>query len=152
MKSIATISCVYLATAALLMQSTSAWVFSKKDLQKAASAATCAAVVSLVATPFHANARDFSGSYNDPNHPNCIRKIENIGKIATIYGTDGNPGCPANGKGTDFDLLASVVGDEIQIDFGPKGGPKAVMGKWDETGEPGITFPDGNKWTLKDKK
>jgi hypothetical protein len=38
------------------------------------------------------------------------------------------------------------------VAIGPKGGPKAVMGKWDETGEPGITFPDGNKWTLKDKK
>ena len=30
----------------------------------------------------------FDGSYKDPNHPGCLRKISSIGKVVTILGSD----------------------------------------------------------------
>jgi len=33
---------------------------------------------------------------------------------------------------------------KIFVDFSPKGGPKDVVGKWQDGG---IVFPDGNKWS-----
>lgn len=127
-----------------------AWVpqLNKKTLQNAASAATVGAAI--VSAPLVSNAIDYSGTFDDPNHPNCIRRIENIGKIATIEGTDGNPDCKPNGKGVDeFQLLGAVEDGELIVDFSPKGGPKQVVAKWEGGDKPGIKFPDGNKWTLK---
>jgi hypothetical protein len=127
-----------------------AWIpqLNTQNMKKAASAATVGAAI--VSAPVIANALDYSGSFEDPNHPNCVRRIENIGKIATIEGTDGDPGCQPNGKGKDeFQLLAAVENGELIIDFTPKGGPNNVAAKWEGGDTPGIRFPDGNKWTQK---
>ena len=82
----------------------------------------------------------------DPKHPNCLRIIKVEGTEAKISGTDGNPGCPADGAGKEWNLLGKVEGDEILVDFTPKGGPKDLKGVFDGTG---IKWPDGNKWALK---
>uniref|UniRef100_A0A7S3L6I4 Uncharacterized protein n=1 Tax=Amphora coffeiformis TaxID=265554 RepID=A0A7S3L6I4_9STRA len=133
---------------AALVSTGNAWtVPSKEQLREAVTAGSV--VASLVAAPLVSNALDFSGTYDDPNHPFCVREIENIGRIATIHGTDGNPGCSKNGKGNEFDLLAQVTDKEIAIDFTPKGGPEFVVAKWEGGEEPGIVFPDGNKWIRK---
>ena len=139
----------FLTLVTTLVSTCNAWIVpSKEQLRKALAAGTVGA--SLVATPLMSNALDFSGTYDDPNHPFCVREIENIGRIATIHGTDGNPGCAKNGKGNnEFDLLAQVTDKEIAIDFTPKGGPEMVVAKWDGGDEPGIVFPDGNKWIRK---
>jgi hypothetical protein len=123
------------------------WVL-RNELRKAAAAATIGAAG--FAAPFIANAVDFTGSYSDPNHPNCQRIIEVTkgSKTASLKGTDGNPGCPADGSGKEWKLTGQIKGDSILIDFSPKGGPADLEGKWDGTG---IKFPDGNKWTLKTK-
>lgn len=138
-----------LLISSFLLSSCHAWLPTSREVRQAIAAGTVGA--SIVAAPIVSNALDFSGSYDDPNHPFCVREIENIGRIATIHGTDGNPGCPKSGKGDEFDLLAQVTGDEIAVDFTPKGGPNFVVGKWqdDGNGPPGIVFPDGNKWTRK---
>jgi hypothetical protein len=120
--------------------------------QKAAAAAAVSAV--LAASPMAANAAapaNFAGSYTDPFHPNCQRVILKDDKAAapttlTIRGTDGNPGCPADGSGTPWTLTGQVGGDgaSILVDFTPKGGPPNLKGTWDGSG---IMWPDRNKWT-----
>jgi len=68
------------------------------------------------------------------------------GEAAKISGTDGTPGCPADGSGKEWNLVGKVQGDNILVDFTPKGGPKDLKGVFDGTG---IEWPDGNKWSLK---
>jgi hypothetical protein len=56
----------------------------------------------LLIAPLSTPAIDVSGSYNDPNHPNCLRVIEvKKGSLSefTLTGTDGNPGCSPDGIG-----------------------------------------------------
>lgn len=93
------------------------------------------------------NAAEFAGSYSDPGHPNCKRNIVVNGDSINLSGTDGNPGCPANGDGREWGLSGKVSGDDIFVDFSPKGGPKDLKGVWDGSG---IRWPDGNKWTKKE--
>lgn len=133
---------------AALVGSTVAWVSIPEPIHKAFSIASMAAV--LTTGPLHTNAVvDFSGSYADPNHPNCQRVIAVAGPDATLSGTDGNPGCPPDGSGKAWKLLGKVDGSTIFVDFSPKGGPPALKGVWDTNAPVGIQWPDGNKWTLK---
>ena len=140
-----------LATLALV-QCNNAWVLTTENLQKAVSVASISAVMAVA--PMSVNAVvDFSGSYSDPNHPNCLRVIEvpkdnSKNGVAAISGTDGTPGCPPDGSGKTWQLQGKITGDEIFIDFSPKGGPKDLVGKWEDSPS-GIRFPDGNKWTKK---
>jgi hypothetical protein len=94
----------------------------------------------------------FSGSFADPNHPNCQRIISVDGPTLTVKGTDGNPGCPPDGSGEEFEVAGRVwsSGDNMMIiiDFTPKGGPPDIMAVWDSTLPAGILFADGNKWIL----
>mmetsp|Transcript_95968 Transcript_95968/g.143703 ORF Transcript_95968/g.143703 Transcript_95968/m.143703 type:complete len:160 (-) Transcript_95968:12-491(-) len=92
---------------------------------------------------------DFSGSYADPNHPNCLREIKVEDLVADINGTDGNPGCPLDGSGDPWELTGTVVGDSILVDFSPKGGPKDLKGVYEAAPVPGIRWPDGNLWSRK---
>eukprot|EP00816_Leptocylindrus_hargravesii_P009661 CAMPEP_0196802326 /NCGR_PEP_ID=MMETSP1362-20130617/1953_1 /TAXON_ID=163516 /ORGANISM="Leptocylindrus danicus, Strain CCMP1856" /LENGTH=145 /DNA_ID=CAMNT_0042173587 /DNA_START=32 /DNA_END=466 /DNA_ORIENTATION=+ len=101
--------------------------------------ATATAATSTVPAAF---AADFIGSYSDPNHPNCPRLVATEGDKAIISGADGNPGCPT-GDGRAWRLEGEIKGDNIFVDFSPKGGPKGLQGKWDGSG---IRWPDGNKW------
>lgn len=79
-------------------------------------------------------------SLSDPNHPNCLREITSKGAEAQLFGTDGNPGCPADGSGTKWQLTGKISGKDIFVDFSPKGGPKDLLGVYDGTG---IKWPDG---------
>jgi hypothetical protein len=132
------------------IHSATAWsgVFNvNKALRKAASVASVSAAIA--ASPLISNAvsgPDFGGSYRDPIHPGCLRNIEVAGAAAKISGTDGNPGCPADGSGRVWNLEGKIDGKSIFVDFSPKGGPKDLTGTW-EAEAPGIRFPDGNKWT-----
>ena len=133
-----------------IVQASNAWVVPKKALQKAVSIVSVSAAI--FSSPLVSNAsQNFSGYYDDPNHPNCVRYVKSIGQIATIQGTDsksGDAACPANGDGNQWELLGKVTDDKIKIDFSPKGGPSDLVGVWEGGDSPGIKFPDGNKWTL----
>ena len=76
------------------------------------------------------------GTYSDPNHPGCKRKILLQGGGAIITGVDEDK--------KKFKLTADVSGKAIYIDFSPKGGPKNVRAEWNGVG---LVFPDGNVWT-----
>ena len=104
----------------------------------------------LASAPSIVSAHDFTGNYDDPNHPNCLRKIAMFsGDTANIFGTDGNPGCPPDGSGEKWHLVGKVDGDSILVDFSPKGGPEDLEGVWESTPVPGIRWPDGNIWSFK---
>ena len=139
---------IFLLAVAILAETANAWTLNRADLQKAASAAFVSAAIMVA--PVAADAAPFAGSYADPKHPNCKRVIE-IGKgnTALVSGTDGSPECPADGSGRVWNIEGKINNDEIFIDFSPKGGPKDLIGKWEETAPAGIRFPDGNKWTKK---
>jgi hypothetical protein len=127
----------------------------------------------------------FTGEYDDPNHPGCLRSIKVVGgkegpdgrrrgPTAVVKGVDDN--CKAPELKDVWSLSGSISksedgDDTIFIDFSPKGthgtsayvlrtccletrvshrtgGPKNLKGTFDTFGSiPGITFPDGNKWT-----
>lgn len=102
--------------------------------------------------PLATPAVDFSGSYTDPNHPNCQRVIaKDSGTSVIVSGTDGSPSCPPDGSGTKWQLSGTVRNDKILVDFSPKGGPKNLEGVYDAGSPPGIRWPDGNKWTLREQ-
>eukprot|EP00591_Stephanopyxis_turris_P001039 CAMPEP_0195519460 /NCGR_PEP_ID=MMETSP0794_2-20130614/14842_1 /TAXON_ID=515487 /ORGANISM="Stephanopyxis turris, Strain CCMP 815" /LENGTH=102 /DNA_ID=CAMNT_0040648617 /DNA_START=185 /DNA_END=489 /DNA_ORIENTATION=+ len=75
----------------------------------------------------NAEAAEFTGSYSDPKHPNCARLVAIEGDDALVSGLDGNPGCPT-GEGKPWKLIGSIDGDNIFVDFSPKGGPKDLKG------------------------
>lgn len=102
----------------------------------------------IASAPIGSETVDFSGSYADPNHPNCLRLIQVVDPpSAKITGTDGNPGCPPDGGGTEWSLIGTIEDDTILIDFSPKGGPKDLKGVWEPSPVAGIRFPDGNLWS-----
>jgi hypothetical protein len=139
MKLLSSISLLLLASLTMV---THAWVVS--SLKKAATVAT---VSGIIGSSLIANAVDFQGSYADPFHPNCERVITtSTARGVTLRGTDGNPGCPVDGSGREWTLTGTVNGNDILVDFTPKGGPKDLKGVWDGDG---IRWPDGNKWALK---
>lgn len=113
------------------------------------AATTSFAAAALFTAPLSAQAIDFTGDYADPIHPNCLRRVEVIGQKAAVSGTDGNPGCPADGSGKKWNLVGSVKEDKIFVDFSPKGGPMDLEGKWEAEPVPGIRWPDGNLWSSK---
>jgi hypothetical protein len=118
-----------------------------------AAAGILSAAVLLVMAPVATEAvvdfNGFTGDYADPIHPNCLRNVQVIGRMATVSGTDGTPGCPADGSGRKWSLVGSVNNDKIFVDFSPKGGPKDLEGKWESEPVPGIRWPDGNLWSSK---
>lgn len=130
-----------------LSSTASAWMTLPTSCKEFAhTAISFGAAIALATTPLTVNAVDFSGSYADPFHPNCQRIISMEGSSAKLKGTDGTPGCPADGSGRAWSLDGTVKGDEIFVDFTPKGGPKDLKGVWDGSG---IKWPDGNKWSSK---
>lgn len=82
----------------------------------------------------------FVGSYNDPNHPGCLRKITVKGKEVTILGSDSI-------DGSNQWLLKANEGypGTIFVDFSPKGGPSDLLGVYNDKAD-GIKWPDGNMW------
>ena len=129
--------------ACLLATGATAWV------PAVTQALSKAAAVAVLGTTLTVSNVDFSGGYSDPNHPNCLRNVEVAGPAATVSGTDGTPGCPADGSGKTWALTGKVEGNTILVDFTPKGGPKDLKGVWEESPNAGIRWPDGNLWALK---
>lgn len=91
----------------------------------------------------------FSGSYSDPNHPNCARYISATDTIGQVYGTDaaGGEGVPCNGI-TDIKwgpLPATIDQTKIVVDFSSKGGPSNLQGQYNSS-TPAIVWADGNSW------
>lgn len=103
----------------------------------------------------------FSGDYDDPNHPGCLRQVKVVGAplradgtrpvnpVMEITGYDGNgSGNVCTERPTRSDLWkvqGKVKSNTVaSIDFSSKGGPSNLIGTWDTDG---IVFPDGNKWT-----
>mmetsp|Transcript_15512 Transcript_15512/g.20201 ORF Transcript_15512/g.20201 Transcript_15512/m.20201 type:complete len:146 (+) Transcript_15512:129-566(+) len=135
----------------LAIGSSNAWVLpSPKFIQGAVAAVGIAGAITLAPLAADAESSVFNHQYNDPNHPNCKRlvTVKEDGK-SFLAGTDGNPGCPEDGSGNIWRLQGETYGNTILVDFGPKGGPANVKGVWEAKDTPGIRWPDGNKWTVK---
>mmetsp|Transcript_19020 Transcript_19020/g.43501 ORF Transcript_19020/g.43501 Transcript_19020/m.43501 type:complete len:185 (-) Transcript_19020:54-608(-) len=105
-------------------------------------------------------ANPFTGDYNDPNHPECLRQVKVVGAplkgdgtrspypVIEVVGYDGNGGKVCTDRPTR-DTLWKVEGtvkssNTALIDFSSKGGPANMLAKYEDGG---IVFPDGNKWT-----
>ena len=106
-------------------------------------------------------ASPFTGFYDDPGHPGCLRQVKVVGAplkadgtrptnpVMEVVGYDGNGTdkvCTERPTRADLWKIQGKMktNDEVMIDFSPKGGPANLLGKWDGDG---IVFPDGNKWT-----
>jgi len=103
----------------------------------------------------------FTGFYDDPNHPGCLRSVKVVGAplkgdgtrspfpVIEITGFDGAEGAKMCTDRPTREQLWKIKGTvksstEALIDFSPKGGPSKLLGKFEDGG---IVFPDGNKWT-----
>merc|ERR1719152_57911 len=62
------------------------------------------------------------GSYADPMHPGCKRKLIKQGKFVLIQGADED--------GVKWQAKAVPSGNSLLVDFSSKGGPKDVEGVW----------------------
>lgn len=110
----------------------------------------------------------FTGEYDDPNHPGCLRSIKVVGGglgpdgkqrklTALVKGVDGKGAKGACAERPELKDVWSLNGkvskgddgeDLLFVDFSPKGGPSNLLGQYDTFGGvPGVKFPDGNKWT-----
>ena len=106
-------------------------------------------------------ASPFTGDYDDPNHPNCLRQVKVVGAplradgtrpvqpVIEVVGYDGNgvdKVCTERPTRADLWKIQGTVksNTEALIDFSAKGGPSNLLGKYEDGG---IVFPDGNKWT-----
>ena len=110
----------------------------------------------------------FTGEYDDPKHPGCLRSVKVVGAkmgpdgrkqrnpTAYVKGVDSLPagGKSCTGTPTLEDVWklegkVSEDGESITIDFSPKteGRVGVLVGKYDDFNGGGILFPDGNKWT-----
>ena len=123
----------------------------------------------LTASPELANAASaktgsasvFTGDYDDPNHPGCLRQVKVVGAkmrgdgtrsrfpVVEVKGYDGEGSGMCTDRPATYENLWSVEGKlmndkEALIDFSSKGGPSNLLGKYEDGG---IVFPDGNKWT-----
>lgn len=78
-----------------------------------------------------------AGTWNDPAHPGCTRKVQLAGNKAFIKGADED--------GKPWKAVGVISGNDVTIDFSGKGGPSDVQAIY-IVGK-GLTFPDGNVWT-----
>lgn len=102
----------------------------------------------------------FTGDYEDPNHPGCLRQVKVVGSplrgdgtrspypVVEVKGYDGKEGekiCKDRPERSEIWTIGGKLKskDEASFDFSPKGGPENLSGQWDTNG---ILFPDGNKW------
>ena len=79
-----------------------------------------------------------AGTYTDPQHPGCTRRVSLQGSNVLISGADED--------GKPWRVSGKYKGKLVLIDFTPKGGPKDVLATYNGIG---LVFPDGNVWTRK---
>ena len=164
-----TCSLALLATAgttnALVTNQNAAFKSDRRNFFGIIGGATAAAIASAPANAAGGiktgPANPFTGDYDDPNHPNCLRQVKVVGAplkadgsrplyaIVEVTGYDGKSGektCTDRPKREDLWKVVGKTrgGNEAFLDFSVKGGPADLVGKWDGSG---IVFPDGNKWT-----
>ena len=122
---------------------------------KSITAAIIAVSVSADTLPYI----NFTGTYDDPNHPDCLREIEdNMNGTAKVYGADaaGGEGAECDGstdiKWGPLEGTTSWVKDgnslwhkRIVVDFSPKGGPSDLTGQWNQDNFR-LDWQDGNYW------
>ena len=159
-------SLVLLALAALNADAFS--VERRQALSQLVGGAAAAAVASLgapqaaLATAAKTGSSSpFTGDYDDPNHPGCLRQVKVVGAplrgdgtrspipLMEVVGWDGDAGGSCAGTRPTRDQLWKLQGKVVKdkeavIDFSPKGGPNKLAATWDGSG---MVFPDGNKWT-----
>ncbi len=97
-----------------------------------------AAAAALPLPVFASPDKKVEGKYSDPNHPKGYRLV-----TVTDSGDLKIEGNDSSTTGVQWTLVGKMNGEDLVIDFSPKGGPKDLPGKF--VGD-GITFPDGNKW------
>ena len=142
----------------------------RRDLlaQFVAGAAAAAPLAAHAVSARTGTSSVFTGEYDDPNHPGCLRSVKVVGPKVDPAGRKGrNPVAYVKGVDTTvpgkymcdcvpelsevwkLEGKVSEDGESISIDFSPKtkGEVGMLIGKWDTFGSPGITFPDGNKCT-----
>jgi hypothetical protein len=150
---------------ALLASSSDAFSVQRRSVFGAAlgsAAATLLVAESASATSAKTGqASPFTGDYDDPNHPNCLRQVKVVGApirgdgsrpanpIIEVTGYDGKSGKTCTDRPTRDDLWkvqGSVNRNNVEavIDFSPKGGPSNLKATYDNGG---IVFPDGNRWS-----
>jgi len=102
---------------------------------------SASAKAQLTATPGQGDRAGirFGGTYTDPLHPGCTRKIVLAGSNAIITGKD-------EVSGKEWKAKARPIGKALVIDFSSKGGPSEVVARWNGLG---LVFEDGNVWTKK---
>jgi hypothetical protein len=103
----------------------------------------------------------FTGDYNDPNHPECLRQVKVVGAplradgsrsaypVIEVTGYDGKgqgPICTDRPTRADLWKVQGTVKSTktALIDFSPKGGPPNLLATYEDGA---IVFPDGNRWT-----
>jgi len=104
----------------------------------------------------------FTGDYDDPNHPGCLRQVKVVGapmngvsgtrsafpviEITGWDGPDGSKACTTRPPSREdlWEVKGSVKSSSSAvIDFSLKSGPPDLLAKYEDGG---IVFPDGNKW------
>lgn len=102
----------------------------------------------------------FTGDYDDPNHPGCLRQVKVVGAplrgdgtrspypVVEVKGWDGKEGDKMCKDRPDRSEIWTIQGKlnsktNASFDFSPKGGPASLPGIFEDNG---IVFPDGNKW------
>lgn len=106
-------------------------------------------------------ASPWTGDYDDPNHPGCLRQVKVVGAaqrpdgtpgrypIVEVRGYDGPQGATiCTEQPEKRDAIWTVKGElksgQAFLDFSSKGGPSKLLAKYEDNG---IIFPDGNKWS-----
>lgn len=159
-------STIFLSSVAMmaLSSTTDAWTTESSRRQffgaMGASAAAILAQEANAATAKTGQASPFTGFYDDPNHPNCLRQVKVVGAplradgsrsaypqmLVTGYDGKGDSAmCTDRPTRADLWKVEGTVKSttEAYVDFSPKGGPSKLLAKFEDGG---IVFPDGNKW------
>mmetsp|Transcript_39509 Transcript_39509/g.95560 ORF Transcript_39509/g.95560 Transcript_39509/m.95560 type:complete len:177 (+) Transcript_39509:73-603(+) len=153
-------------TSLLFVLATSANAFSAMDRRQWFGQAAGAAAILVAGAPDAQAALKtgassvFTGDYEDPNHPGCLRQVKVVGApqradgsrsaypVLEVTGYDGKgEAAMCSDRPTRGDLWKIqgklLSNSDAVIDFSPKGGPASLKASYDG----GIVFPDGNKWT-----
>mmetsp|Transcript_17477 Transcript_17477/g.20165 ORF Transcript_17477/g.20165 Transcript_17477/m.20165 type:complete len:221 (-) Transcript_17477:364-1026(-) len=137
------------------------------ELAKYAAATLAGSAGIILQRPAPANAaiktgaaNPFTGDYDDPMHPGCLRQVKVVGAplggngirssfpVIEVVGWDGPKGAKACTTRPNLADLWQVKGkitstSTAVLDFSLKGGPDSLLATYDG-GK--IVFPDGNTW------